>query len=104
VTAPLPSLILYGRPGCHLCDDARAAIQLLLEDRRVRGLPVPEMLERSIDADPELHRQFAFTIPVIDLGSERLELAISPARIRRLLVRVLDEEPETRPEPLEAAG
>jgi hypothetical protein len=90
VTAPLPSLILYGRQACHLCDEARAAITMLLNDRRSRGLPVPEVVERDIDTDEDLHRAFAFTIPVVDLGPSRLELAISPARIRRLLSDVLD--------------
>jgi hypothetical protein len=90
VTAPLPQLILYGRQACHLCDEARAAIVLLLADRRARGLPVPEVIERDIDKDEDLHRAFAFTIPVVDLGPSRLELAISPARIRRLLSDVLD--------------
>ncbi len=90
VTTPLPDLVLYARPGCGLCDEARAAITLLLADRAERDLPVPTVVERDIDADPELHRRLFERIPVIELGPGRLELATSVARLRRLLTDVLD--------------
>ncbi len=90
VSAPLPDLILYARPGCHLCDETRAAIELLLADRHARGLPVPAVIERDIEADPELHRRLLERIPVVELGRGRLELATSVARLRRLLADVLD--------------
>ena len=90
VTPPLPDLILYARPGCGLCDEAREAIQLLLADRAARGLPVPAFVERDIEADPELNRRLFERIPVIELGDGRLELATSVARLRRLLADVLD--------------
>jgi hypothetical protein len=90
VSAPLPDLVLYARPGCHLCDEARAAIELLLADRQARGLPVPAVVERDIEADPELHRRLLERIPVVELGPGRLELATSVARLRRLLADVLD--------------
>jgi hypothetical protein len=90
VSAPLPDLILYARPGCHLCDETRAAIELLLADRRARGLAVPTVVERDIEADPELHRRLLERIPVVELGDARLELATSVARLRRLFADVLD--------------
>jgi hypothetical protein len=93
VTHPLPDLVLYRRDGCHLCDDARAALDLLLADRAARGLPAPAIQERDIEADDELHRRYAFTIPVVALGDRELELATSPAKLRRLLEDVLDGAP-----------
>jgi hypothetical protein len=90
VSAPLPDLVLYARPGCHLCDETRAAIELVLEERRVRGLAVPAVVERDIEADPVLHRQLLERIPVVELGGARLELATSVARLRRLFADVLD--------------
>jgi hypothetical protein len=90
VTHPLPDLVLYRRDGCHLCDDARSALDLLLADRAARGLPAPPIQERDIEADDELHRRYAFTIPVVALGDRELELATSPAKLRRLLEDVLD--------------
>ncbi len=90
VTTPLPDLVLYTRSGCHLCAEARAAIDLLLADRVHRGLPVPTVVEHDIDADSELHRLLFDRIPVIELGPGRLELATSVARLRRLFQDVLD--------------
>jgi hypothetical protein len=90
VTPPLPDLVLYARPGCVLCEEARAAVRLLLADRRARGLTVPAFLERDIEADPDLHRRLFDRIPVVELGEGRLELATSVARLRRLLADVLD--------------
>jgi hypothetical protein len=90
VSAPLPDLVLYARPGCHLCDETRAAIELLLADRRARGLAVPAVVEVDIEADDELHRRLLERIPVVEFGAGRLELATSVARLRRLLADVLD--------------
>ena len=90
MTTPLPDLVLYARPGCHLCEETRAAIELLLADRRARGLPVPTLVEYNIETDPDLHRALFERIPVVQLGPGRLELATSVARLRRLLSDVLD--------------
>jgi hypothetical protein len=92
VTAPLPDLVLYARPGCHLCDETRVALEAILADRRARGLAAPVLREQNIEADEGLHARYAFTIPVVALGHRELELATSPARLRRLLADVLDAE------------
>jgi hypothetical protein len=94
VTPPLPDLVLYARPGCGLCDEARATLDLLLAERAARGLRAPRVIERDIDTDEDWQRAFAFTIPVVELGDRRLELATSPARLRRLLEDALDGAPE----------
>jgi glutaredoxin len=93
VTDPLPALVLYRRDGCHLCNDARATLDRLLADRAARGLPVPAIQERDIEADDDLHRRYAFTIPVVALGDRELGLATSAAKLRRLLEDVLDGAP-----------
>jgi hypothetical protein len=90
VTAPLPDLVLYGRPGCHLCDEARVALEAILADRATRGLPAPPLEERNIDDDEELQRRYGFVIPVVALGGREVELATSAARLRRLLADALD--------------
>jgi hypothetical protein len=92
---PLPDLILYGRPDCGLCDDARTLLEALLADRRARNLPAPALVERDIDTDPAWQHAFFATIPVVELGDRRLELATSLAALRRLLEDVLDREPST---------
>ncbi len=82
---PLPDLVLYARPACSLCDEAREAIRLVVEDRRARGLSTPEVIERNIEDDPELHRRYLERIPVVELGDQRVELFVSVGKLRRLL-------------------
>lgn len=89
--SPLPDLILYARPGCHLCDEARELLRALLDQRAAAGLPIPTLQERDIDSDPALERAFFASIPVVELGDRRLELVTSAAKLRRLLAEVLDE-------------
>jgi len=88
--APLPDLVLYARAGCSLCDEARAAIELTLANRRERGLAVPAMVELDIEADPELHRRYMERIPVVELGTRRVELVVTVGKLRRLLGESLD--------------
>ena len=87
---PLPELSLYRRDGCHLCDDARVIVQALLEERAANGRRTAALRERAITDDPDLERAFLTTIPVLEIGGRRLELATSPGRIRRFLDEALD--------------
>lgn len=56
-----PHVIIYSRPGCHLCDEAKAAIlsagcgdQFVLE-------------EINIESDEELLSRYRYDIPVITI-------------------------------------
>jgi len=88
--APLPDLVLYGRPGCGLCDETRSLLAAILDERAENGRPAPTLVERDIEADPALERAFFASIPVVELGDRRLELATSAAKLRRLMSDVLD--------------
>jgi len=88
--APLPDLFLYSRAGCHLCDDAREALDALFRERSASGRPNPTLVERDIETDPDWERTYFPSIPVVVLGDRRLEFATSPAKLRRLLADVLD--------------
>jgi hypothetical protein len=90
VTAPLPDLFLYGRPGCHLCEDARAILDAILARRSGAGLPVPVVIDRNITEDEDWHRRYLVSIPVLALGDRELELATSAANIDRFLAEELD--------------
>jgi hypothetical protein len=90
VTAPLPALILYSRPGCHLCDDARAILGSLLSRRAETGQPAPVLVTRNIEDDEDWHRRYLTTIPVLSVGDRELELATTTARIGAFLADVLD--------------
>ena len=61
----MTQVVLYSRPGCHLC--ARALVAL----RALRASPgdglLFELTEVNIEADPELERRFLLEIPVIEV-------------------------------------
>ncbi len=90
MATPLPDLFLYGRPGCHLCEDARLVVQSVLEDRASRGLAVPSVVERNIETDEAWHQAYLERIPVLELGGRRVELIVSYGNVRRLLADALD--------------
>ena len=87
---PPSDLILYARPGCHLCEEAREAVQAALEERAARGLPNPALVERNIETNDAWHRAYLERIPVVELGSQRLELYVSVAKLRRMLSDAFD--------------
>jgi len=62
----LPTVTLYSRSGCHLCDDARAVLERL----RARAPFVLE--ERDIEADDALLKAYLERIPVIALDGQEL--------------------------------
>jgi glutaredoxin len=87
---PLPDLVLYSRPGCGLCDETRELLAALLAERASADLARPTLVERDIEADPALERAYFASIPVVELGERRLELATSLTKLRRLLEEGLD--------------
>jgi glutaredoxin len=62
---PSPRVRLYGRPDCHLCDEARRR----LVDLRAGGLDF-ELEEIDIETDDRLLRSYLERIPVIEVGGE----------------------------------
>ena len=71
-------VVLYTRPGCHLCDEARERILALRAD----GLDF-EVREIDIDGDDELHARFLERIPVVEVdGAIVAELHVEPETVR----------------------
>lgn len=75
------AVTLYTRPGCHLCDDARAALL------RVRSRFPFALMEVDITSDDALHRRYLVRIPVVCLDGEELfeyhvDEAVLEARLR----------------------
>ena len=74
------TVTLYGRPGCHLCDDARAALE------RVRATHPFSLDEVDIEADDALFKRYLERIPVVALdGEELFELFVDEEALRRKL-------------------
>ncbi len=69
----MPTITLYGKAGCHLCDDARATVE------RVRAKRPFELVEVDVSLDPVLLRRYGERIPVLELDDEELfEFHVDP--------------------------
>lgn len=80
----MTEITLYGKPGCCLCDEARAAVDAVRAERPF------ELAEVDITLDPVLHRRYGERIPVLAVdGAEAFELRVDPAALRAFL----DEQP-----------
>ena len=57
----MTEVTLYGRPGCHLCDEARDAIAEIADGRI-------ELREVDIETDDRLLTTYLERIPVVEVG------------------------------------
>ena len=79
----MPTLTLYGKPGCHLCEGALSAVRGVAADRDV------ELVEVDVTLDPVLERRYGERIPVVALdGEELFEYFVDAAALGRRLDRV----------------
>jgi glutaredoxin len=73
-------VVLYGRDGCCLCDEARALLM------RVRSERPFNFTERDIDRDDGLLQRYLERIPVVTIdGTEAFELFVDESELRRRL-------------------
>jgi hypothetical protein len=74
---------LYGKPGCHLCDDAREVVE------RVRADHPFDFRQVDVSIDPGLHHEYGERIPVLELdGEELFEFHVDEAELARRVDRV----------------
>ncbi|WP_028050171.1 glutaredoxin family protein [Cellulomonas sp. URHD0024] len=79
-------VLLYGRAGCHLCDDAREVVRAVCDETGV------DWAEVDIDAGPydgrDLADELGELVPVVEVdGVQQGYWRIDPARLRRALTR-----------------
>jgi hypothetical protein len=84
------SLTLIGKPGCHLCDDARVAIRGVLDDLAADASAPSvdvKVTELSILDNAALMDEFAEEIPVVMIdGRVHTIWRVEPARLRTALL------------------
>jgi glutaredoxin len=74
----MTTVILYGRPGCCLCDDAREILERVRLRRRFA------LHERDIESDEALLRAYLERIPVVTIdGVEAFELFVDETELER---------------------
>ena len=80
--ADKPHVVFYTKPGCHLCDEARAEIQ----NSGCEGLYTYE--EVDILSDAELMRRYGWDIPVVLIdGTHAFKHRLTAADFRRAIER-----------------
>lgn len=71
---------IYSRPGCHLCEEAKAQVAPLLKEFNAR------LTEINIDEDPELRARYEYDVPVIFVGARKAaKHRVDLAQFRRQL-------------------
>lgn len=75
-----PRVVLLGKPGCHLCDDAREVVRRVCDQLGVGWT------ERSIEGDPDLEREYGEQIPVTFVDGRQHEIwRVDEDRLRAVL-------------------
>jgi glutaredoxin len=70
-----PNVVLFSRPGCHLCEDARHALE-------AAGIAYEEV---DITRDAALEAEYRLVIPVVEVaGVPVYEAGMNPADLARL--------------------
>jgi glutaredoxin len=80
VIAPVARVRLLSKPGCHLCDEARAVVETVCAD-------LGETYEDvDITADPDLLRTYGEEIPVTFVDGKQHDFwRVDAARLRAAL-------------------
>jgi glutaredoxin len=77
---PPVRVTLIGKPGCHLCEDARAVIEAVTAELGVG------FVELDITTDPELYTQWWEQIPVTLVDGVQHDFwRVDPDRLRAAL-------------------
>lgn len=78
------SVLLYSRPGCHLCDAARTALD-------AAGIRYDEV---DITADPALEAEYRVLIPVVQVGGLQVfEAGMDPRELPGAVTEILGPAP-----------
>jgi glutaredoxin len=73
-------IVLYGKAGCCLCDEAKATLA------EVRARRPFELTEVDVSLDPVLHARYGERIPVVEVdGRDAFELHVNAAELENLL-------------------
>jgi hypothetical protein len=76
----MTEVVLYGKAGCHLCEEARAEIDAVRAQRPF------ELTEVDVSLDPVLHARYGERIPVVVVeGEEAFEFHVDGEELARLL-------------------
>jgi glutaredoxin len=77
---PAARVTLYGKPGCHLCDDARAIVTQVCAELGVTWSEI------DITQDEQLFKEYGEQIPVTFVDGRQHDFwRVDPVRLKRAL-------------------
>jgi glutaredoxin len=77
---PAARVTLYGKPGCHLCDDARASVTQVCAELGVTWSEI------DITQDEQLVKEYGEQIPVTFVDGRQHDFwRVDPVRLKRAL-------------------
>jgi len=77
-------VIIYSKPGCHLCDEAKESILAAGCNDQIT------LTEINIESDPELMSKYRYDIPVIAInGVEAFMHRIDPTEFRERILKLV---------------
>ena len=86
--SPPAHVIIYSRPGCHLCDEAKQAIEAADCANEYT------LAEINIESDPQLLSRYQYDIPVILInGVEAFRHRLTAEAFRECLLKKSGGEP-----------
>ena len=92
LTPAKAQIVIFSRPGCHLCDEAKLAI----EGAQCRDKYTLE--EINIESDPDLLRRYQYDIPVITInGVEAFRHRLTAEAFRQRLQTASGASPPSQP-------
>jgi glutaredoxin len=81
--AAVPTITLYGKPGCHLCHEARDTVKRVIVGRDVA------LEEVDVSLDATLYARYGERIPVVEIdGEEAFEYVVDAGALEGRLDRV----------------
>jgi glutaredoxin len=74
-------LIIYSKPGCHLCDEMKALVYRTIADQSDISLD-----DVDISRDPELMDRYSLDIPVLMIDGKKVaKYRVSDEELRRMI-------------------
>ena len=76
------ALIIYSRPGCHLCEEMKALVTRVID----RTNTAARLEEINVETDPDLERRFGLEVPVLMLNGKKVaKFRVSAETLERVL-------------------
>jgi glutaredoxin len=76
------ALIIYSRPGCHLCEEMKALVTRVID----RTSTEARLEEINVETDADLERRFGLEVPVLMLNGKKVaKFRVSAETLERVL-------------------